>query len=251
MPFPAVAAIAAGASLLGTGANIAATGRMNKKTRQWNEHMYDRQKNDSLDFWHQQNTYNSPQAQMARLQEAGLNPHLVYGNGSAVQTAGQIDTPHAMPYKPDAPDFNISGAVDGYFNAQTRHQTLENQKAQGDLLKMEALVKDAQIKNTNANTLSTIESTSQSQGSYPLRMSKLHHDITNAYQDITRGLLTQEAIKLDNQGRRLNQTGQNLTNQLKEIELNMRKEGLNPNDPAWMRILFQQLTKRLPWLLKD
>ncbi len=35
-------------------------------------------------LWGQQNAYNTPAAQMERLKEAGLNPMLVYGNGSVV-----------------------------------------------------------------------------------------------------------------------------------------------------------------------
>lgn len=253
----AAAAIAGGASLLGSGINAASTGRMNKKNREFSEKMYERQKADTLDFWHQQNSYNSPEAQMARLQKAGLNPNLVYGNGSAVNTAGSIDTPHAQPYKGEAVQVDLPQAVDGYFNMQTQQQLLSNQKKQGDLLAMEALVKEAQIKNTNANTLQTIENTTQSQGSYGLRQAKLQHDVTNAFNQIARGLATTEAIQLDNQARPIQLAGQKITNQgnalqnqLREIELGMRKQGINPNDPSWMRILFQQLSNKMPWLLK-
>lgn len=41
-----------------------------------------RQQQYSWDMWHANNTYNTPKAQMERLKEAGLNPMLVYGNGS-------------------------------------------------------------------------------------------------------------------------------------------------------------------------
>lgn len=37
--------------------------------------------------WHMQNEYNSPQARMQRLREAGLNPNLVYGKGNVGDTA--------------------------------------------------------------------------------------------------------------------------------------------------------------------
>lgn len=36
----------------------------------------------SLQMWNMQNLYNSPQAQMARFKAAGLNPHLIYGQGN-------------------------------------------------------------------------------------------------------------------------------------------------------------------------
>lgn len=36
----------------------------------------------NLEMWNKQNAYNSPVQQMARYQAAGLNPHLIYGQGS-------------------------------------------------------------------------------------------------------------------------------------------------------------------------
>lgn len=51
---------------------------------------YEREKADNLKFWNMQNAYNSPVEQMKRLKEAGLNEHLVYGNGNAIQPAGDL-----------------------------------------------------------------------------------------------------------------------------------------------------------------
>ena len=48
-----------------------------------------------LDMWNRQNLYNSPKEQMKRLIEAGLNPHLMYGQG----TVGNAQTP-SMPTQP-------------------------------------------------------------------------------------------------------------------------------------------------------
>lgn len=130
MPAPAVVGglIAAGGTLLGSGANAYAQGKTNKKTRQWNEKMYGWQKKDNWenwitqnqyneglwnkqnqyneDMWHKmnqyaenryniENQYNSPAAQMARFKEAGLNPYLIYGQsnmGGHVSTAN-LETP--------------------------------------------------------------------------------------------------------------------------------------------------------------
>lgn len=54
--------------------------------------------------WQMQNEYNSPAAQMARLQEAGLNPNLVYNGGSATTAAGSM-APAANPGTPNIPDY--------------------------------------------------------------------------------------------------------------------------------------------------
>lgn len=48
-----------------------------------------------LQKWHLQNEYNTPAAQMQRYKEAGLNPNLIYGNGSS--SAGNADSVPKAP----------------------------------------------------------------------------------------------------------------------------------------------------------
>lgn len=61
----------------------------------WNEQMYERQKEDAIEFWNKQNEYNTPKATMARLVEAGLNPK---GSGlGQYANAGSINSPSAQP----------------------------------------------------------------------------------------------------------------------------------------------------------
>lgn len=98
----AAGAIAAAAGqVLGQGLNAWSTGRQNRKSREWSEKMYGRQRDDSIEFWNMQNEYNSPHNQMARLREAGLNPNLMYGQGNtgnAPSMPSQAETPR--------PEFN-------------------------------------------------------------------------------------------------------------------------------------------------
>ena len=94
MPLPAAALIGAGATVAGTAANAISQGNLNKKNRAFAREMYETQKQENLDFWQMHNSYNSPEAQMARLKEANLNPHLAYGNGSVANTGGSISSPH-------------------------------------------------------------------------------------------------------------------------------------------------------------
>lgn len=44
----------------------------------------------NLEQWNRQNEYNSPKAQMARYQEAGLNPALLYSQGSSGNASGTL-----------------------------------------------------------------------------------------------------------------------------------------------------------------
>lgn len=88
-------------------------------------------------MWNMQNEYNSPAAQMQRLQQAGLNPNLVYGGGSVTgNTAGsapsynppsypQLTYPSMQAQKLDLAR-NVLGIFDDYQRIQ--NQALENQR---------------------------------------------------------------------------------------------------------------------------
>jgi len=53
----------------------------------------------NINFWKMQNAYNTPKEQMKRLQDAGLNPNLIYGSGQAnTGVAGSIAPSRPAPY---------------------------------------------------------------------------------------------------------------------------------------------------------
>ena len=51
-------------------------------TNDANERMQQRQNQWNLEQWNRNNAYNHPVAQMQRLKAAGLNPDLMYGQGT-------------------------------------------------------------------------------------------------------------------------------------------------------------------------
>ena len=53
----------------------------------------ERQWQRTLELRDYENKYNSPQEQMKRMIEAGLNPHLMYGQGTQSQPASRVDAP--------------------------------------------------------------------------------------------------------------------------------------------------------------
>ncbi|UPW40896.1 DNA pilot protein [Sigmofec virus UA08Rod_6151] len=69
--------------LLNTALGFIGSNRQNKENR----HLLDYQYSKNLEQWNRENEYNTPKAQMERLKEAGLNPYLVYGHGTAVTSA--------------------------------------------------------------------------------------------------------------------------------------------------------------------
>lgn len=75
--------LAAGAAAL-TGAIVkgVANKRAQRRQNAYNKQMADLENQRQLEYWHMQNDYNSPAAQMQRLKDAGLNPNLAYQNVS-------------------------------------------------------------------------------------------------------------------------------------------------------------------------
>lgn len=103
------AIISAGASFAGSLANLFSGQHQANKAFERQKELMRIQNQYAIDNWNRENNYNTPSAQMQRLRDAGLNPNLVYGQGSGSLQAGSIDTPSA-PSAPMAvsPDFSKS-----------------------------------------------------------------------------------------------------------------------------------------------
>lgn len=98
------ALIPALAGLAGGVLNAQNQNAQNRESQVYSQHMYQQQKRDNLEFWNMQNAYNSPEQQMKRFQEAGLNPHLIYGQGNS-GSAGSIQSPNPQPVQFKSPEF--------------------------------------------------------------------------------------------------------------------------------------------------
>lgn len=110
------AIIAGAASLIGSGVNAYAQGKMNKRA----EKAMDKQRGWYLSDWEKQNAYNHPSQQMQRLREAGLNPHLIYGGGQPTNTSSGISSTNINPYTPGTPDIGamLASPVNAYLEAR-------------------------------------------------------------------------------------------------------------------------------------
>lgn len=84
-----------------------------KETNKANRELAELAYQQNVEQWERENAYNHPAQQMSRLREAGLNPNLVYGNGSAVQTSAH--SPQMVYPQMQAPKLDIG--VQG-FSAQ-------------------------------------------------------------------------------------------------------------------------------------
>lgn len=102
---------------------------MNKKNREFARQEAEKNYQRGLEMWNMTNAYNTPSAQMQRYAEAGLNPNLIYGQGTPGNSSSSV--PAYQPAKnelrisnPTAP--NISVVQD----ALIRQQMYEKLKAE-------------------------------------------------------------------------------------------------------------------------
>lgn len=84
MAFDWVGLVTGGLSAIG---NAITGGASARKQYQYQSKLMDKQNNFALSMYNMDNRYNSPVMQRARLEEAGLNPNLMYGNGGIQNTS--------------------------------------------------------------------------------------------------------------------------------------------------------------------
>lgn len=119
--------IGAGISALGTGGQIFSNIAMNNKNLRFQRDMYDRQRRDALSDWNMTNEYNSPQQQMQRLKNAGLNPNLVYGNGAVANSSGQPQnaTPNRNFSPMQLPISQVGDVMGQYMTLKAQQQQMQ------------------------------------------------------------------------------------------------------------------------------
>lgn len=74
-----------------------------EKARAWQEQMYDRQLDDNIAWRTHQEQYNSPEAQMQRYRDAGINPMYAVTQGSSSNIVTPNTTAVPMTSKADTP----------------------------------------------------------------------------------------------------------------------------------------------------
>lgn len=142
MPFPIIPVLGGllgGASLWSESNNAQLAAQVSRentdKTIAANKEMAQYAYQRDIAMWERANAYNSPSAQMDRLRQAGLNPMLIYGTGSA-GASGNTGT--TMPkyqapnqeYKYVAPTPNFSGVLGQYQNMAMMQAQVDNVRAQ-------------------------------------------------------------------------------------------------------------------------
>jgi hypothetical protein len=128
MPTP----FAAFLPLIGQGLNAATQLLTNQSQKNLSLQMYNMQRADALADWNRQNQYNSPAAQMQRYKEAGLSPHLIYGqtNVAPPVRSSQPDVPKLNAPQIDPNALNVPAMA---LQLQAAQQNIKNLEAQEQL----------------------------------------------------------------------------------------------------------------------
>lgn len=117
--------LGAGVGFANAGTGIISTAMANKANKELAQYSFDMQRQ----MIKEQNAYNSPVQQMARYQEAGLNPSLIYGNGASSagnqNTIAKYDAP-----KMEAPQVDLASAMGMFLQARRTEAEIKNIEAQ-------------------------------------------------------------------------------------------------------------------------
>lgn len=222
----AAAGLLAGASiagsLVGPLANIGQSRRANKRM---------------VDFWNMQNEYNHPRQQMQRLQEAGLNPNLVYGGGvsGASGQAGPVG-------RPDKPDMSsLSGIIPQVVDSLKTLADTNRIKAQADLTMAQTNTEQFHrrwlvgAQQTGQELKNELLSKTMESSIHGVKENTRRLQLGNELMDRTMPARVQE-IAQKVQLAKENITGRQLNNALLELQRQFLSIGLDRNSPWYAKI---------------
>lgn len=145
------AAISAGASIIGGALGASGQSSANKTNIQlqreqnaWNEKQAEKANQWNLEQWERENLYNSPVQQMQRLEQAGLNPNLMYGQGST-GSAGSLRSEMPSSVAPARVNSSLQFLGNSLAPAISMYQDLQNKQAQLSVQQKQAALLDQEI----------------------------------------------------------------------------------------------------------
>lgn len=122
------------------------TGYSQHETNQTNLRIARETNDANYRLWQENNAYNTPAAQMSRLQAAGLNPNMVYGQISSGNSSSPATAQGAVMKSAKFGDFGTSAAVMSYLQGQMQKSSIMLQDTQSEKNK-------AETNKTNVETL--------------------------------------------------------------------------------------------------
>lgn len=222
-----------------TAGNFAIQAAANKRQFKNQKKAMEIQLQQNKELWDYQNAYNTPQAQMERLRAAGLNPNLIYGNGSGgMGTAGPIQGADVPAERATSASIE-ENPMSMYLAARQADAQYAATTQNIEMMKKRAALSDVQ---TGLGTLKMFQEQIKN---------KNYKDLMSAEVDTKRfialragELFANEKLKgnlMDQLGdlRTKQMTGVDLDNTFKRYRNDLAKLGIYSSDAPAMRILIQ------------
>jgi len=227
---------------------------VNKKNEAFTREMYERQRKDSLADWSMMNEYNSPTAQMERFKQAGLNPNLIYGQQNTSVMARGASSGQPSREAPNVAAI-ASNALSAYMDVRIKEQQLDNLKQENA-----RIIADTALKSVNTDKTDFFLGIDKSLKDSIIYGRQATNDIIGWNRDILQNtapvkidmakqnleqiIETVAKIKADRsksvaERDRIMQSIDNLKKDgtLKQLEINLRNNGVNPNGKIWERVI--------------
>jgi len=250
-------------------ANTVSVNKSDRRSRKFTREMYERTFNDNLRLWDMTNTYNSPEMQMKRLQKAGLNPNLAYGD-MGDNSASSLPTPDIVPPtfraaqmdKPDLMSIALANA-----DLRIKQAQATNLNEQTDVIRQDAILRQWQARKAGfdfdfANEFRGFQAEALEES---VRGRRVQSDLAinrDAREAIMQSHTVQEvAARVANlieqnkgfvleRGQTRAETERILENirqmqkdgRLKDFELKLNQDNMTKSDPLWARKILQFLT---------
>lgn len=201
----------------------------------------EQQNAQQVDFWKMQNAYNDPSQQMNRLKNAGLNPNMLYGSGvsQASGNAGDVGKaakPEIMPVQNAMQDVGQVIRNSGMESAQ-----IMNMRAQNNLLNKQAALTQAETTN---KLIQAVKLKAEGKwaddligGQVALQQSQIDKNSEEIKAQKMSNEITRDTIK--DQKKRIEAEARKMIGEaeLRKLEAELRRNGINPNDPTYGQIL--------------
>lgn len=213
-----------GSSLIGASTSRKNTKRTIRAQKELAEYSYAKDK----EMWDAANEYNSPSEQMKRLKDAGLNPNLIYGTGSVVGNTS-TQTPkyqqHDPQYKHTPVELpNVAGILQQFQDLKIKGAQVDNLTAETRRKEIENFYLAENLGHKNKGLF--LENLRKA-GLYG--QDKFSPDFTSkAFQDSPYMKQFQSTTKQ-----------KILDNQMKQIDINLSKQGVSRSDNVLLRMLIQ------------
>lgn len=258
MSIVGAAAIAAGAGLLGTGTNAVMTGKMNKRAERFSREMYQKQRADALSDWHMQNAYNDPSAQMERLIAAGLNPNLMYGQGTVGNSSGDPRAASVQQPKFETPHVDFGSVVQSAMQTKQLQANIARTEAETERIRSQTYSND--FKNQVNDLIGIPEMASRyriASEKLQIENSKMEAEFnawaagafdglpsTDRNSPIAKAHRAGFDIALDNlQRAKLTNSAISADNVVRDFKANLAKAGISPDSPWYAKIVGELLRK--------